>query len=297
MPLITSHQSLTSTKLLLIGDSSSGKTGALASLAAAGYRLRIIDLDNGLDILKSYLTDPKSPYVKANPECAKNVHFVTAVDPMRNVAGKLFPSKSIAWAKAIGMLAEWKETEPNGTVTSLGKITEWTDQDILVIDSLTRLSDAALNYHLSLNAGLGQDRSGYEGQRDIGAAQKYIRSLLEMLSDPSIKCNVIVSSHITFVSEGGVKPAPDAKGSVESPGQGYPSAIGRALSPHIPRYFNSMLIAKIEGSGNGARRRIYTSPQMVGTQSVGAKSSAPLNVAPFYPLESGLADYFKAVRG
>ena len=50
MPNLSKHQSSEFTKLLLMGDSKSGKTGALASLVLAGYKLRILDFDNGLEI-------------------------------------------------------------------------------------------------------------------------------------------------------------------------------------------------------------------------------------------------------
>ena len=36
------------TKCILLGDSGTGKTGALASLVKAGYKLRVLDLDNKL---------------------------------------------------------------------------------------------------------------------------------------------------------------------------------------------------------------------------------------------------------
>ena len=49
-------------KILLIGKSGAGKTGALASLVAAGYNLRIIDTDKGVRPLRSLLTDPHYPY-------------------------------------------------------------------------------------------------------------------------------------------------------------------------------------------------------------------------------------------
>lgn len=44
-------------QLLLIGDSGTGKTGALASLARDGYRLFIIDLENGSKILRDLCPD------------------------------------------------------------------------------------------------------------------------------------------------------------------------------------------------------------------------------------------------
>ena len=44
-------------KMLLIGDTGSGKTGALASLAKAGYKLHILDFDNGVPVIASYLNE------------------------------------------------------------------------------------------------------------------------------------------------------------------------------------------------------------------------------------------------
>lgn len=56
MASIKEHTSADVTKLLLVGDSGSGKTAALASLANAGKNLRILDYDDGLSILPDLLT-------------------------------------------------------------------------------------------------------------------------------------------------------------------------------------------------------------------------------------------------
>lgn len=291
MPSLTNHQSAQTTKMLLIGDSGSGKTGALASLAAAGYNLRILDLDNGLDILKNYLSHPNSVYFKKDPTAISRVIYSTHTDRMRNLAGQIFPMEAKAWANTIAKLEHWKEPAgPDSPAVDLGRLTDWTPQDILVIDSLSMLSTAAANFVLQMNGalGTGKSRTSNEERRDIWAAQKMLRTLLEMLYDSNVKCNVIVTSHIAFVNEMGEKP----KEGEASAMQGYPAAIGRALSPHIPRYFNTVLYARVIGSGPGARHRIYTVPQGV----VNVKSSAPLSVSPDYPLETGLADYFAALR-
>jgi hypothetical protein len=285
MALITNHHSRSVTKCLLIGHSGSGKTGALASLASAGYRLRVIDLDNGLDILRGFLTDPSSSYVKKDPNIAKHVSYVTLTEPMKNINGQLVPSKATVWKRMTDMLSHWKDGDED-----LGPVTSWGPDDILAIDSFSMASSAALNWHLALNGALGRNRTQNEARRDIGEAQRLLRSLLEMLYDESVRCNVVVTGHITLVTENGLAPQSDE---AVGPVVGFPAAIGRALSPHIPRYFNSVLLAQTSGAGSGARHRIYTRTQGV----VNAKTSAPLRVAPDYPLESGLADYFKAVRG
>ena len=75
MPPLSKHQSGCATKMLLLGDSGAGKTGALASLAQAGYNLRILDLDSGVDVLRNLLGD----------NAAANVESVTLTDPMKPV--------------------------------------------------------------------------------------------------------------------------------------------------------------------------------------------------------------------
>ena len=90
MPPIGSHQSTNSTKLMLLGESGAGKSGALASLVTAGYKLRILDFDNGLDTLKNYLTDPTSAYAKEI--LAKGIDLNEAVSPAESVAAGSTPA-------------------------------------------------------------------------------------------------------------------------------------------------------------------------------------------------------------
>ena len=213
---------------------------------------------------------------------------------MKSIGGTIVPTKGIVWENTIKMIANWKEPEEN---IDLGSVSSWDENCILVIDSLTKLAEAALIYHTKLNGALGASRTQNEARRDIGAAQNYVRDLLNLIADDSLKCNVIVMSHITMVSEIGATPKV-ADGELQgAPVSGYPSAIGRALSPHIPRWFNSMLVVRTVGSGASAKHLIYTTSQNVAGQIINAKSSAPERAAPSYPLETGLADYFKAVRG
>jgi hypothetical protein len=285
MPNISAHQSKSTTKMLLIGHPGSGKTGALASLPTAGYNLRIADTDNGLDVLKSYLTDPSSEYVRKCPDVAKRVEFFTATDPMKPIGGIPYPTKAIAWQRVMNMLSHWKEPG-----VDLGALSSWGPQDIFVLDSLSSLSTSALNFHLQLNGALGKVRDGNTGRRDVGATQALVRSFLEMLADDSIRCNVIVIAHIVFNTETGLGPQADAaSGGTYS---GFPAAIGRALSPLIPRWFNTMLLAQPLGSGPTTKLKIYTKPQGV----VMSKTTNPLRVKDSYDLAWGLAEYFQAVR-
>lgn len=272
MPKLGDHQSKTTTKLLLIGDSGSGKTGSLASLAAEGYRLHIMDLDNGLDVLQNLLTDKSSQYVKQNAKCVENVDFVTITDKMKNINGRLVPATATSWTRAIKLLVDWTDGD-----LKLGPITTWGPKDILVIDSLTMLSTAALNMILSMNARLGQRPH----QSDWGDGQQLVEGLLQMLYDEGVQCNVIVCCHITFLGEEG------------GPLRGYPNTLGKALPPKVGRYFNSALMARTMGQGTMQKRKILTNTSGI----IELKNTAPMRVLPEYPLETGLAQYFAAVRG
>src|SRR5262245_24276048 len=101
MPSLTQHQSNEFTKLLLIGDSKSGKTGALASLVAK-YKLRILDFDNGLDILAQLVR-------RDNPDKLENVEFRTLRDKIRATPlGSVVDGTATAFIDGLRMLDHWK---------------------------------------------------------------------------------------------------------------------------------------------------------------------------------------------
>lgn len=264
MPSLSDHQSNKITKMLLLGDSGSGKTGALASLAKAGYNLYIADIDEGLDVLANLLRDSKTPY---GSDALGRVKYETLTDQMKQLAGRMVPGRATVWQRLVKLLENWPEKGP---------ITSFTDKDVFVLDSLTFASQAAMNFILSMNARLGQKPH----QSDWFEAQILVEGLLQALYDTSVKCNVVVISHITYIGE------------ENGPVHGYPSSLGKSLPPKVGRYFNSALMCKTIGTGPGAKRKIFTNSVGV----VELKNTAPLRVANDYPIESGLADYFAAVR-
>lgn len=269
MPSLADHPSSRITKLLLIGDPGAGKTGALASLAHAGYRLRIIDLDNGLDVLKNLLLDPKSPYDKT---AYRNVSYITITERPKAISaqgGTGVPKSATVWNRLTATLTNWKNKDED-----FGPITSWTPDDILVIDSMTLAGIAAYNFAAVSNEG----NPAFKDSRMIYFhAQNYLEYLMQCLYADDIKCNVIVTSHITYLEN---------ENSIQA---GYPTTIGSRLSAKVGRYFNSVLMVKSEGKNH----RIYTIP----ASRVELKSSAPLRVKEFYDIKFGLADYFRDVQG
>lgn len=268
-------------KMLCIGETGSGKTGALASLLDAGFNVRILDLDNGAEALINLITDPKSRYKK---DSISRLSYITITEPMRVMQGRIVPAKATVWNRAVASIENWKSETP--TKQELGPISKWTDQDILVVDTLGTLGTAAQNFHLMMNGELGKPRTQNEWRRDIGSAQSLLDTFLQLIFDESIKCNVIINTHIVYAKEDGTLPKPDE---ADSRLFGFPSAIGRALSPKIGKYFNHLLMIRREGES----RRLWTKSPL---GNVNLKSGAPLKVKDSYDITTGLAEYFTAIR-
>lgn len=282
---LSNHQSSTTTKILVVGESSSGKTGALASLADAGYNLRIIDLDNGLDILSNmFRPGPNGEKPKYNPEGLARIKYKTFTEDMKLMGGDPVPTSAKVWRAVMNFLENWSDGDEK-----LGPVTTWGPNDILVIDSFTMLSNAALWFIQALNGRLGKS-GGFDGQRDVGEAQARLEHFLQWMYSTAVKCNVVCISHVVYTNDFGQSPNRETK---EDFSKAFPSAIGKALSPRIPRYFNTVLEVRTVGQGPGAQKRIFTKSQGM----LELKTTNPGNVKDFYSLETGLAEYFKAVRG
>ena len=270
MPTLEKHQSNEYTKLLCLGDSGSGKTGALASLVAANYKLRCIDMDNGLETLKQYI-------LKECPEKIKNVEFRTLRDKRKaSPSGPIIDGPPKAFVEAIRMLDRWRYVDEGGNEIDLGIPAQWGPDCILIIDSLTFLSDAAFDFREPLTP-----KSKTSGQFDVRAvykdAQDAIEGVLALLTSEEFRTNVIVIAHVRYVDN------PDGSK------KGYPTAVGSALSPQIPRYFNTVALFQTKAGG---KRTLHTAA----TAMIDLKNPKPFEMAKEYPIETGLADLFKVLR-
>lgn len=157
MPKYSDHPTADRIKLLLLGDSGAGKTGLLATLANSGYKVHILDVDNNLAIMKSYLT----------PEGAENVDYVS------------LPAKdTTTWKKARDYLRTWEDKV---------KTTDWDSSHVLVVDSASFLAEAALVAH---KEGAKDPRQAYY------AAQDAMTMEMARLTGPNFRCHVILTCHL-----------------------------------------------------------------------------------------------------
>lgn len=252
MPTLDNHQSDQFTKLVYIGDSSTGKTGSLVSLLP-DYEFKILDMDDGLEPLVKWGRAAQCDLSKIEFETLRDEYKATKQGP--RIVGQ--PK---AFTDALEVLTRWSEIESSST--------------IFVLDSLSAFGRAAFEWAKGMNPTAKDPRQWYF------TAQQAVESTIAMLSGPQFKMNVIVISHVNY------------KEVIEGVHKGYCNAVGSALGPTIPKYFNSMILAESSGSGTNTRRRIKTMP----TGVIDLKIPVP-QVEKEYPLESGMSDIFKLLKG
>lgn len=245
-------------RLLYIGDSGTGKTGSLVSLVKAGYKLRILDTDNGFDILRAYIK-------KECPDLIANVDVESVRDEFKATTKGVEVAKPQAYVDAAKLMTEWSDGTKPGN---------WGADTFFVLDSMTGLGKAAYAWARGLNPNAKEPRTWY------GTAQDNLENIIALLTSRAFECNVIVISHVVYVEQ------------QDGTHKGWASTIGKALGPTIPKYFNNLILAERVGFGEGVKRKIKVVP----TEMIDLKTSAPFALEKELPLSSGLADIVKALK-
>lgn len=299
-------------KIILIGESGAGKSGSVASLIAAGYKVRILDTDNGAKTIRPLLLDSEHyPYAKymashgIDPRKTVSRILVSTNMKLQTVMKKvgdkvvqeklLAPADGRAWMRIIDALENWKDGE-----NTYGHISTWDRDTVLVLDSFTTISRQAYYFLQAFNGRLGASEDGRTHQRDVGGAQSQLRRLLEMIYDPTIKCNIILICHINRIDDSrGYSQTPEEIRLVNPEAmievKGFPGSVGIALSKRVGIYFNDSFIVSQSGSGTNVKRVISTVPTTIDGVNITAKNSAYLERE--YDVSTGLAQIFAALRG
>lgn len=260
MTSLNDHPASQFTRALFIGDSGTGKTGALVSLVKAGYKLRILDTDNGLDSLKAWCKQEKADLSLVDYNTVRDNYIVTTQGAMLDPATKVK-----GFVESMKMSKNW----PDGTHPE-----EWGPEYIFVLDSLTGLGNQAYEFAKGLNPSSKDPRQWY------GAAQEAVESFCAAVTSDDFKTNVIIISHVKWIEN------------ADGTRKGWPSSIGKALGDVIPKYFNTLILAETSGFGSNVKRKIKTVP----TGTIDLKNPAPFALAPELDLGTGLATLFKTLK-
>lgn len=255
--------------MILLGNAGSGKTGALASLVAADYKLRILDFDNNLAPLVKFIRHD-------TPDKLKNVEFRTLVDKYKSSPiGPVLDGMPTAFVEGVKMLDKWKYVPaPGKEPIDLGYPGDWGPECVLVIDSLTFMSNYAYNWADGMNPGAKDKRAIYK------VAQDAVEDMLALMKSPAFNTNIVMTAHVRYEQ------------SQDGTTTGFPNSVGSALGPKIPAYFTSIALMEKTGSGASMARSIRTIP----TALIDLRNPAPFDMAPTLPIKTGLADFFRTVR-
>lgn len=229
-------------RIMIVGFPGRAKTGALAALANAGFKLRILDFDGNLDPLFAFCT----------PEGLANIDAVhlgdkTKLDPNGNLIADGIPS---AFKRMGKMLDHWKYTDADGVEVDLGKSTEWGQDTIVVLDSLTSFGD-----NLMLRAAAALNARGVD-DRVYGYAQRDQDGMISKMTSPENRFHLIVISHLTMIGPKDIRKgdsdiAQDIKRDMAEmmSTRYYPSAVGWKLPQFIGKHFPTIVQADVTPGG------------------------------------------------
>lgn len=257
-------------KAIIAADSGFGKSGAIWSLAAAGFKIRWYDFDRGTRICRSALK-------MAGVDASKiDIEVETFTDKLKGASATGFSKpddkEKLAWSRYLDALNKWPKDPTQGPLT-------WGTDVVMVVDSLTFAGKAAMQWAQRAN-----NRSGKKPEwTDYGDAQAQIDANMQMLYSDYVNCHIVYLTH--------VKVETDDEGNFTG---AFPSTVGKALNNVIPRYVNNILTIKMQGLGATTKRILSTIP----TSNRIATKTEELAVAKEYVLaegttpKPGLAEFF-----
>lgn len=248
-------------RALYIGDSGAGKTGSLISLLQAGYKIRMLDLDNNSDSLVQLCRH-------LDPKLLEQLDIISVRDKFRasQMSGLEVAGQPKAYVETLKYLNKWDD----GTA-----LQDWDADTIFVLDTLTSAGRAAFHWARGMNPSSKDPRQWY------AAAQDSLKTMLELLTSPEFTCHILVLSHIDLIERD------------DGTTKGYASSLGKALGPQIAKVFPTLIMAETKGTGNSVKRTIATRP----TNLVDLKNPVPFAMEDRYPLETGMASIFEILLG
>jgi hypothetical protein len=285
-------------KAIIIASPKTGKTGAIAALVNAGYRVILAAFDPGYTVLLNLI----------EPDKLHNLIIL----PFEDRRGFQEGSKTMtvghlgtpeAFGKFVAFLNDGKARQAacqGGEVIDLGPSENWGKDTFLVVDNLSSVSDTAMGRLLSM---VGLDRVRRR-RKDWGLSADEVDNVLIQMASSFFQYHLIVLAHWKIQGprewEDEDKRNPDKTDYTNElreaekdliPTKQVPKSIGRILSQDLIRHFDTCVWAEIDDQG----RRIFN------LEATPARDSGvpvrPGVLPKTLPIETGLLSIFRAVTG
>jgi hypothetical protein len=283
---------------LIVGYPGAGKTGALAALANAGFKLRILDFDGNYQSLLAFV----------DPRALPNIDIVTLQDKLIGgsqpglIAGKMAaaPNKHVladgiptAFNDALNLLIRWKYADTDGEVIDLGRPAEWGADPVLVIDSATSMAETSIR-----RAQKFANRTPSNMTSAVwGHAVSDFMNTISLARSLTNGYHFLMLAHIRpigpadYLSQGDDDEVKAAKLDAIShdliPTRLFPIGVTKPNSQIIHKDFTTMILAEEVTKPTGKKRVLKTSTSLPLDLKVPAK-----DLKSEYPIETGLADIF-----
>lgn len=275
--------------MLAVGYPGSGKTGMIAALLNAGYKVRMLDFEGNVDPILEY-TDPKF---------LKNFDAVLLEDEMRMGAQHMEPvGIPTAFNRALQLMNEWKYKDATGKEINLGKSAEWGPDTVVLVDSMTGLGEACMRRAMKMMNVTG-------GQASIAVYNAAVADQTEFIKTVNKKGrrhHVIFLAHLAMIGPENPMSSKSEDQDVKElkmqialekaeliPTRLYPKAVTKSMSTSIHKEFPVMVeVVRKAIAGNKTKRVIRTTSGTELDTKFPAKNSEAE-----YPIDTGLATIFE----
>lgn len=235
----------TPVRMLLSGFPGSGKTGALASLANAGWKLRILDFDGNYEVLKHY--------VKPNAD----VDIVSFEDPVRMGSRTMgVDGVPTAFVDADRLLDRWRYKDGDNW-TDLGASKQWGKDTIVCLDGATGLARACWYKALVLT----NSRADGDMRRVYDLAGGEFTAFIQRCTSSSNGYHFLCISHLRIIGPPEVGRTDDETVKEAKRFQGnaiplrlYPDAVGTKVSFKIAGDFPAHIRARVDDTTGKPKR-------------------------------------------
>lgn len=208
-------------KVMVLGMPKSGKTGLIATVANAGYRVLYHDIDNNPGIMNTYLTE----------EGKKNIYY-----------NAYTPRAESSWDEFTKMAEHWKTKDED-----LGRCVDMGSDTVVVVDTGTLLS------HICLKKVLKDNNTSLESPSfNInlwGVMGEKFLNLFSRLAGPKFKHHLIINAHLRTYEKY------DKKSQALVSSQVGPNFAGQQLSVALPPYMNNIFLVQPDDVG---KRKLIT---------------------------------------
>lgn len=238
IPAGTEISTLTGVKVLLMGESGTGKTHSIGTLVDSGVEVFYFAYEQGTETLLGYWAD-RGLKIPSNLHIitvkSSNASFSEMADSIKQINTMPYETlKKIAdpnrtkYTQLENFLRTFNKVLPDGESSDYGSVGTWDCSKAVVLDGLTGLADSAMK--AVVGGKVDKD------QKDWGLVQGMLENFLRKVTS-ECKCIFIAIAHV--------------EREVDPNGAGVklmPSLPGQKLSPKIPAMFSDVILTERKGT-------------------------------------------------